>query len=110
MSKALLKYIRLSPIKARLIAREVQTMNAEEAIAALEFMPHKAARIISKVIVSAVANGGYEPEEVKIDSCRVDRGPVLKRWKPRARGRADRIVKPTSHVYVEVSPNEAKGQ
>ncbi|BBG66738.1 LSU ribosomal protein L22p [Hydrogenimonas sp.] len=106
MSRATLKFIRLSPTKARLIAREVQGMNAEEALASLEFMPNKAAKVISKVIASAVANGGYEPEEVVISSCRVDKGPVLKRWKPRARGRASRIMKPTSHVIVEVT--EAK--
>ncbi len=106
MSKATLKFIRLSPTKARLIAREVQGMNAELALASLEFMPNKAAKVISKVIASAVANGGYEPEEVVISSCRVDKGPVLKRWKPRARGRASRIMKPTSHVVVEVT--EAK--
>ncbi|SFP57008.1 50S ribosomal protein L22 [Hydrogenimonas thermophila] len=106
MSKATLKFIRLSPTKARLIAREVQGMNAELALASLEFMPNKAAKVISKVIASAVANGGYEPEEVVISSCRVDKGPVLKRWKPRARGRASRIMKPTSHVIVEVT--EAK--
>ena len=106
MSKAILKFIRLSPTKARLIAREVQGMNAELALASLEFMPNKAAKVISKVIASAVANGGYEPEEVIISSCRVDKGPVLKRWKPRARGRASRIMKPTSHVIVEVT--EAK--
>ena len=106
MSKATLKFIRLSPTKARLIAREVQGMNAELALASLEFMPNKAAKIISKVIASAVANGDYEPEEVIISSCRVDKGPVLKRWKPRARGRASCIMKPTSHVIVEVT--EAK--
>jgi large subunit ribosomal protein L22 len=106
MSKATLKFIRLSPTKARLIAREVQGMNAELALASLEFMPNKAAKVISKVIASAVANGGYEPEEVVVSSCRVDKGPVLKRWKPRARGRASRIMKPTSHVIVEVT--EAK--
>ncbi len=106
MSKATLKFIRLSPTKARLIAREVQGMNAELALASLEFMPNKAAKVISKVIASAVANGGYEPEEVIVSSCRVDKGPVLKRWKPRARGRASRIMKPTSHVVVEVT--EAK--
>ena len=66
MSKAILRFIRLSPTKARLIAREVQGMNAEEALAALEFMPNKAAKVIAKVITSAVANGGYEPEEVEI--------------------------------------------
>ena len=102
MSKAVLRFIRLSPTKARLIAREVQGMNAEEALASLEFMPNKAAKVISKVIASAVANGGYEPEEVIISSCRVDRGPYLKRFRPRARGRASRIMKPTSHIYVEV--------
>ncbi|WP_456390509.1 50S ribosomal protein L22, partial [Hydrogenimonas sp.] len=85
MSKATLKFIRLSPTKARLIAREVQGMNAELALASLEFMPNKAAKVISKVIASAVSNGGYEPEEVVVSSCRVDKGPVLKRWKPRAR-------------------------
>ncbi len=108
MSKATLKFIRLSPTKARLIAREVQGMNAELALASLEFMPNKAAKIISKVIASAVANGDYEPEEVVITSCRVDRGPVLKRFRPRARGRATPIRKPTSHIYVEVAQESKK--
>ena len=100
MSKAVLKFIRLSPTKARLVAREVQGMNAEFAMASLEFMPNKAAKIISKVIASAVANGGFEPNEVVVASCRVDAGPVLKRFMPRARGSANRINKRTSHVTV----------
>ena len=104
MSKAILRNIRLSPIKARLIAREVQGMNAEVALATLEFTPNKAAHVISKVIASAVANGDYEPEEVVISSCRVDNGPVLKRFRPRARGSASKIRKPMAHIYVEVSP------
>lgn len=103
MSKAILRFIRLSPTKARLIAREVQGMNAELALASLEFMPNKGAKIISKVIASAVANGGYEPEEVVVSSCRIDGGPVLKRFRPRARGSASGIRKPTSHVFVEVT-------
>ena len=103
MSKAILKFIRVSPLKARLITKEVQGMNAELAIASLDFMPNKAARLISKVIASAVSNGDYEPAEVTITSCRVDRGPVMKRFKPRARGRASAIRKPTSHIFVEVS-------
>ena len=107
MSKAVLRFIRLSPTKARLVAREVQGMNAEEALAALEFTPNKAAKVIAKVIASAVANGGYEPEEVVITSCRVDRGPYLKRFRPRARGRASRILKPTSHIYVEVAKKDS---
>jgi large subunit ribosomal protein L22 len=78
-------------------------MNAELALAALEFMPNKAAGIISKVIASAVANGDYEPEEVIITDYRVDKAAVMKRWRPRARGTATRILKPTSHIYVEVA-------
>ncbi len=103
MSRAVLRYVRVSPTKARLVAREVQGMNAELALAALEFMPNKAAGIISKVIASAVANGDYEPEEVVITSCRVDKAAVMKRWRPRARGTATRILKPTSHIIVEVA-------
>lgn len=103
MSKSLLKYIRLSPTKARLIAREVQGKNAEFVLASLEFTPNKAAKVIAKVLSSAIANGGYDPEEVVVKSCRVDSGPRLKRFMPRARGRATAIHKPTSHVYVEVA-------
>jgi large subunit ribosomal protein L22 len=103
MSKALLKFVRVSPTKARLVARQVQGMNAEIALAALEFMPNKAAGIIAKVIASAVANGEYEPEEVIIASCRVDKAAVMKRWRPRARGTASRIIKPTAHIMVEVT-------
>jgi large subunit ribosomal protein L22 len=103
MATATLKFIRLSPIKARLIAREVQGMNAEEALAALEFTPNKAAKIIYKVIASAVANSEMDAENLVVTSCRIDKGPVLKRFKPRARGSASGIRKPTSHVFVEVS-------
>lgn len=102
MSKALLRFIRLSPTKARLVAREVQGMNAEIALASLEFTPNKAAKVIAKVIASAVANGGYEAKSAIVHSCRVDAGPVLRRFMPRARGRATPIRKPTSHILVEV--------
>jgi len=102
MSKATLKFIRLSPTKARLIAREIQGMNAEEALAKLEFMPNKAARVIAKVLASAIANGEFDANEVVVKSCRVDRGPYLKRFRPRARGMASRIQKPTAHIFVEV--------
>jgi len=106
MSKALLKYTRIAPDKARMIAREVQGMNAELALASLEFMPNKAARIIAKVIASAVANGDFEPEEVVISSCRVDKAAMMKRFRPRARGTASRILKPMAHIMVEVSKAE----
>ena len=108
MSKAILRFIRLSPTKARLVSREIQGMNGELALAALSFLPNKAAKIISKVVASAIANGDFEPEEVIISSCRVDIGPVLKRFKPRARGRATPIRKPTSHIMVEVTKANGK--
>lgn len=114
MSKALLKYIRLSPTKARLIAREIQGMNAELALATLEFTPNKAARVIYKVIASAIANGNYDAQSVIIKSCRVDAGPVLRRMTPKARGRGAPIRKPTSHIFVEVAEqsknNESKSK
>ncbi|MFA6789375.1 MAG: 50S ribosomal protein L22 [Arcobacteraceae bacterium] len=103
MGKAILRFIRLSPIKARLIAKEVQGMNAEYAIASLEFTPNKAAGIISKVIASAVANAGLEPQDAIITSARVDKGPVLKRFTPRARGSASPKHKPTAHIMIEVA-------
>ena len=103
MSKSTIKFVRLSPTKTRLIAKEIQGMNAEFALATLEFTPNRGAKYIANAILSAVANGGFEPNEVIVKSCRVDAGPVLKRFIPRARGTASRIRKPTSHIMVEVS-------
>ncbi|PAF51164.1 50S ribosomal protein L22 [Helicobacter sp. 13S00401-1] len=108
MSTATLKYTRLSPTKARLIAREVQGMNAELALASLEFTPNKAAKLIYKTIASAVANGGFEASSVHVISCRVDAGPVLRRFMPRARGRATPIRKPMAHIFVEVDEVKEK--
>ncbi len=108
MSRAIIKFVRLSPTKARLIASEVQGRNAELALASLQCMPQRGAKFIANAISSAVANGGFEPEEVVVTSCRVDAGPVLKRFRPRARGTASKIRKPTSHVMVEVSKPEKK--
>lgn len=109
MSKAILKYARLSPIKARLIAKEIQGMNAEYALASLEFTPNKAAKAIYKTLASAIANGGYEASSVEVLSCRVDNGPVLRRFMPRARGRATPIRKPMAHIFVEVG-NKPKSE
>lgn len=110
MSKALIKFIRLSPTKARLIAREVQGMNAELAMASLKFMPNKGAKYIANAISSAVANGGFEANEVIVKSCRVDAAAVLKRFRPRARGSASRIRKPTSHILVEVTKDQVSDE
>jgi large subunit ribosomal protein L22 len=106
MGRSVLKFIRLSPTKTRLIAREIQGMNAEQALAALEFMPNKGAKVLYKVVVSALANSSLEAADAVITSARVDRGPVLRRWKPRARGRATKIRKPMSNIIVEVAQAE----
>ena len=108
MSKSIIKFVRISPTKTRLIAKQIQGMNAEFALATLEFTPNRGAKYIANAISSAVANGGYEPEEVIVSSCRVDAGPVLKRFRPRARGSASKIRKPTSHIMVEVSKFQKK--
>ena len=108
MSRALLKFVRLSPTKARLIATEISGMNAEKALAALQFMPNKAARVIYKVVASAVANAGIDAAKATVSSCRVDTGPILRRFTPRARGRATPIRKPTAHILVEVQQAKAE--
>ena len=108
MSKSVIKFVRISPTKTRLIAKQIQGMNAEFALATLEFTPNRGAKYIANAISSAVANGGYEPEEVIVSSCRIDAGPVLKRFRPRARGSASKIRKPTSNIMVEVSKLQKK--
>ncbi|MDR2034164.1 MAG: 50S ribosomal protein L22 [Helicobacteraceae bacterium] len=102
MSIALLKFVRLSPIKARLIAKEIQGLNAERALASLQFTPNKAARAIYKVLASAVANSGLDANKAIVKSARVDKAAALKRFTPRARGRATPIRKPSSHILIEV--------
>ncbi|MDR1450893.1 MAG: 50S ribosomal protein L22 [Helicobacteraceae bacterium] len=102
MSRALLKHVRLSPIKARLIASEIQGLNAEKALASLQFAPNKAARFIYKALASAVANSGLDASKTIVKSARVDKAAILRRFTPRARGRATPIRKPTSHILVEV--------
>ena len=103
-ARAVGKYIRVSPQKARLVADVVRGMNADQAITTLKFMPKKAAAIIRQVIESAVANATQD-EQVDVDSLFVkkifiDGGPSLKRIRPRAMGRATGIIKRTSHVTV----------
>jgi large subunit ribosomal protein L22 len=105
-TKAVAKYIRISPQKARLVADTIRGMKAEQAVTTLRFMPKKAARLIRKVLESAVANAD-QTTSVDVDSLYVkkifiDGGPMLKRFSPRAMGRATRILKRTSHITVIV--------
>ena len=105
-TKAVAKYIRISPQKARLIADVVRGQDVETAITTLRFMPKKGARILRKVLESAVANA-EQTETIDVDTLyvkeiQINGGPMLKRFRPRAMGRATRILKRTSHITVVV--------
>lgn len=106
-TSAKLKYARLSPQKMRLVADQIRGLPVERALNILSFSNKKAAVIIKKVVESAVANAehndGADIDELKISAICVDQGPTLKRLRPRARGRADRIIKRMSHVTVTVA-------
>lgn len=106
-TQAILKFVRLSPKKARAIADLVRGKPVGEARNILKFSTRKPAQVIFKVLESAIANAennhGADVDELKVKEIFVDAGPVLKRIMPRAKGRADRILKPTSHVTIRVS-------
>ncbi len=98
------RFIRISPQKARLVADTIRGKNVEDAITTLRFTPKKGARILRKVLESAVANASQN-DSIDIDTLFVktifiDGGPMLKRIRPRAMGRASRILKRTSHITV----------
>ena len=106
-TQAILKFVRMSPKKARAVADLVRGKKVDEARNILKFSTRKPARLLFKVLESAIANAennhGADVDELKIKEIFVDQGPVLKRIMPRAKGRADRITKPTSHVTIRVS-------
>lgn len=103
-SVAKLRNVRLSPRKARLVVDLVRGKGIQEAINTLQFSPQKTAPILSKLLKSAVANaeqkGVSDVDQLFVKAVNVDQGPVLKRFIPRAQGRASRIRKPTSHITV----------
>lgn len=109
-TSAKLTNTRLSPQKMRLVADQVRGLPVEKAIDVLTFSNKKAAAVIKKVLESAIANAehndGADIDELKISEILVDAGPTMKRLRPRARGRADRIIKRSSHVKVTVSETE----
>jgi ribosomal protein L22 len=108
--RATAKYVRVAPRKARLIADQVRGMHIEQARALLAFSPRGAAQDIHKLINSAAANAENNHDligdEMKITSITVDEGPTLRRFRPRALGRATPINKRTSHIAVALTPVE----
>jgi len=108
--RASARYLRTSPRKVRLVADQVRGLPITDARALLEFSPRSAARDVAKLIDSAAANAENNhdlvSDEMRIAEIRVDEGPKLRRWRPRARGRATKIDKRTSHLSVALSPLE----
>ena len=104
---AKLKFVRMSPQKARLVADQVRGLPVDAAINLLNFSNKRAADLLRKVLESAIANAehneGADIDELRVQTVCVDEGPTHKRLSPRARGRANRIVKRTSHITFTVA-------
>ena len=111
-TSATLKFTHLSPQKMRLIADQIRGMSVDRAVTLLSFSNKKGAKIVKKVLESAIANAenndGADIDELKVSSIGVNQGPTMKRLRPRARGRADRILKRSSHLIVKVSEKGAQ--
>ena len=106
--RAVAKWVRMSPRKARLVAEHIRGRSVPEARTVLAFTQRAAAREIEKVLRSAVANAeanhGLNGDSLVVSAAYVDEGPVMKRWRARARGRVARIKKPTCHITVKLVP------
>lgn len=110
-SRAVTRYVRISPRKARLVVDMIRGQRVEQALGILEFTSRRAARLIAKTVKSAVANAesnqNVDVDRLYVKRAYVDEGPTLKRFMPRAHGRATPILKRTSHVTIVV---DEKGQ
>jgi large subunit ribosomal protein L22 len=112
-ARAQAKHVRVTPMKARRLVDVIRGMRAEEALAVLKFAPQSASEPVYKVVASAVANARHaaerdsrrlDVEDLVVAEAYVDEGPTLKRFRPRAQGRAFRVRKRTSHITVVVAP------
>lgn len=106
-AEARLKTGRLSAQKARLVADQIRGLHVEKALNLLTFSTKKGAGLIKKILESAIANAennvGADVDELKVSAIQVNEGPSMKRIRPRAKGRANRITKRTSHIIVTVA-------
>ena len=102
------RYVRITPMKARRVVDLVRGVPVDQALSILEFAPQAAAETVHKVLRSAVANAetteGLDTHDLVVSVAQVDEGPTMKRWRPRAQGRATRINKRTSHITLAVEP------
>src|SRR5215211_4560578 len=104
------RYVRITPMKARRVVNMVRGLPVDDALNLLAFAPQTAATTVHKVLESAVANAetteGLDRVDLVVSVAQVDEGPTMKRWRPRAQGRATRINKRTSHITLVVQPAE----
>jgi len=104
---ARLKYARISPQKCRLFADMIRGKAVGDALQMLKHAPNKSAAILHKVLESAIANAehneGADIDELRVSAITVDQAPTFKRWQPRAKGRANRILKQNSHITIHVA-------
>ena len=105
-TRAMLRGVRLSDQKGRLVADQIRGLPVDKALSILTFSPKKGAGIIKKVLESAIANAehndGADIDELKVKTIFVEKGMVLKRFTARAKGRGNRIIKPTCHIFLTV--------
>ncbi len=105
------RFVRITPMKARRVVDMVRGMPVDDALDLLQFAPQSAAETVHKVLESAIANAetteGLDRGDLVVTVAQVDEGPTMKRWRPRAQGRATRILKRTSHITVAVQPEDA---
>ncbi|HSX68268.1 50S ribosomal protein L22 [Nocardioides sp.] len=108
---AVARFQRITPMKARRVVDMVRGLPVDDALSLLQFAPQAAAETVYKVLESAIANAetteGLNAADLVVTVARVDEGPTMKRWRPRAQGRATRINKRTSHITLVVQPKEA---
>ena len=109
-ARAVLKYARCTPRKARRVIDLIRGKKAGDAMLALKFMPYRAARMVEKLLKSAMANAEQKdvavPEEMRIAQAYVDEGPMMKRLFPRAMGRANIVKKKTCHITIVLREEE----
>jgi large subunit ribosomal protein L22 len=109
-SYAVARYVRITPLKARRVVDMVRGVQVDDALATLQFAPQAASETVAKVLLSAISNAttteGLERSSLVITKAMVDEGPTLKRFRPRAQGRASRILKRSSHITLVVQPAE----
>ena len=108
-TKAIARYIRMSPHKVRRVLDQIRGRSYREALIMLEFMPYRACDPVLKALRSAAANAehnqGLDRASLVISQAYADGGPTLRRFRPRAQGRAYQIRKPTCHITIAVAPN-----